>query len=116
MAFKTVGDVIEQVRVLLQDEDAASYRYSNASLVQALNSGLLETLRLRPDIYRTRRLQPPQYTVNLLDEPIAYEPMYIPGLVNYVVGLAQLRDAEESTDGRAAALLNTFTTKLVSVA
>lgn len=116
MAFRTVGEVIGQVRVLLQDEDAVAYRYSTASLVQALNSGLLETKRLRPDIYRHRNLDVPQYTETQMTSPLDYEPMYIPGLVNYVVGLAQLRDGEETTDSRAATLINTFISKLVSVA
>jgi len=116
MGYRTVGDVITQVRVLLQDEDAEGYRYSLTSLVQALNEGLLETRRLRPDMYRHRKLDPPQYTPSQLESFIDYEPMYLPGLINYVAGLAQLRDSEEATDQRAAALLNTFTTKLTAVA
>lgn len=116
MAYRTVGDVIRQVRTLLQDEDAEGYRYSDVSLIDALNSGLLETKRLRPDLYRHRRLEPPQYTLAQMGQFIDYEPMYLPALINYTVGMAQLRDAEEETDGRAATLINTFITKLVSVA
>jgi len=116
MAYLKVGDVITQVRVLLQDEDAEGYRYSLNSLMQALNEGLLETRRLRPDIYRHRRLDVPQYTVDQLDQFIDYEQMYLPGLIAYTAGMAQLRDSEEATDQRAAALLNTFTTKLTAIA
>lgn len=116
MAYRTVGDVIRQVRTLLQDEDAEGYRYSDSSLIDALNSGLLETKRLRPDIFRHRKFDVPQYAVADFGKAIDYTDMFVPALVNYTVGLAQLRDAEEETDGRAATLINTFITKLVSVA
>lgn len=115
MALRTVGEILAQVRVLLQDEDqSAPYRYSDASLVQALNSGLLDSRRLRPDLFHHRVFDVPQYTVADMGKGVDYEPMYVPALINHIVGLAQLRDAEETTDARAAALMNTFTSRLIT--
>lgn len=111
MAFNTVGELITQARVLLQDVD--SDRYSDAVMVQALNEGLLETRRLRPDLYRGRMSQVPQYTAAQLTTRLAYEQMYIPALTNYVVGRVQMQDQEEFTDARAAVFMNAFTGRLV---
>lgn len=111
MAFNTVGDLITQARVLLQDVD--SDRYTDAVMVQALNEGLLETRRLRPDLFRGRMAQVPQYTTAQLAAHLTYEPMYIPALVNYVVGRVQLQDQEEFDDNRAALFMNAFTSRLV---
>lgn len=111
MAFNTVGDLITQARVLLQDVDGD--RYTDAMMVQALNEGLLETRRLRPDLFRGRMGQVPQYTTAQLTANLAYEPMYIPALVNYVVGRVQMQDQEEFSDARAGIFVNAFTSRLV---
>lgn len=115
MAYRTVGDVIAQVRTLLQDEDASGYRYTDATLIQALNSALLDTRRIRPDIFRKRLDDVPQYSTSDMAAGLYYEPMYVPALVYYVTGLAQLRDAEEATDARATQLLQAFGQKMASV-
>jgi hypothetical protein len=111
VAFNTVGDLITQVRVLLQDVD--SDRYSDAMMVQALNEGLLETRRLRPDLFRGRMAQVPQYTTAQLATRLAYEQMYMPALVNFVAGRVQLQDQEEFSDARAGVFINSFTARLV---
>ena len=50
MALDTVQDYIDRARVLLLDE-VEDYRYSTESLVDALNEGILEMRRLRPDLF-----------------------------------------------------------------
>lgn len=113
MAFKTVGDIITQARVLLQDVDAE--RYPDADMVQALNEGLLETRRLRPDIYRDRLSNVPQYTTAQFATLIDYEQMYLPALTNFVAGRVQMQDDEANSDGRAVVFMNTFISKLTGL-
>jgi hypothetical protein len=48
MALNTVRDYVSRCRVLLQDT-VSTYRYPDVDLVESLNEGLLEMLRLRPD-------------------------------------------------------------------
>lgn len=113
MAFTTVGDVVTQVRVFLQD--TAGDRFTDAELAQNVNSGIIEMRRLRPDLFRSVLLTTlPQYTTAQFASTLAVDQMYIPALVFYVTGLAQLRDAEESTDARAVALLGAFNSKLLT--
>lgn len=111
MAYSTVDDIITQAYVLLQDEDRE--RYTPASVYQALNEGLLETKRLRPDFYRGVAV--PQYDVTDAADDVGYPEEYRPALVNYVAGRVQLRDDEENSDVRATVFLNTFTAKLTQV-
>lgn len=104
--FVTVGDVVTQVRVLLQDTDAAAYRFDNASIYQALNEGLLESQRIRPDFFRGGTV--PQYDVSNAASTINYPAEFKPALVDYTCGRVQLRDAEETTDQRAGVLITSF--------
>lgn len=114
MALSTVSDIITQARVLLQDTDGV--RYPNAVLVQHINEAILETARLRPDLYRDNILDQdyPQYDASETAENIEYPLLYRPALVNYIVGRAQMEDMEESTDARAVVFLNSFLGKLLT--
>ena len=111
----TVDKFITQCRVLLQDQGSV-VRYPDADLVQNLNNGITEMLKLRPDLFLG--ITPfPQFdgTTNTADV-VPIDPMYRMPLVYYMCGMAQLRDDEEVQDQRAAAFLALFTTKLGSVA
>ena len=114
MAFTKVSDVVTQARVLLQDE--SSDRYTDASIIQALNEGLLEARRQRPDLFRDRLDNVPQYvTADATNSTLlVFEQMYMPALVNFVCGRVQLRDDEATTDTRATVFLNTFSAKLTN--
>jgi hypothetical protein len=50
MALDVVQDYTKEVRRILQDA-VAPYRYTDDNLVSALNMGLLEARRLRPDFF-----------------------------------------------------------------
>lgn len=106
MAFATVADVVSQVRVLVLDTDAAGFRYSNASIYQALNEGLLETQRMRPDFFRGAPV--PQYATSDQNDPINYPQEFIPALIDYTCGRVQLRDDEASTDQRSGVFITSF--------
>jgi len=111
MAYMLVGQLVTQARVLLQDVDAD--RWSDDVLYTSLNMGLLEARRLRPDFYRDTMEFIPRYDPDDdVNEPVSFPVEFIPALINYMVGLVQMSDAEDTTDARAAVLLNTFITKL----
>jgi hypothetical protein len=111
--LSTVGDYIAEARTLLQDT-VSPYRYSDVEMVRALNIGLMEARRLRGDLFL------PLFEVPVLNEgtpepatAITFDPMYRSALCYYVVGRMQLRDDENTTDSRAAALLAKFTQQLL---
>lgn len=118
-ALETLGQYLEEARRLLQDE-FTPYRYPDDDLVDALNIGLLEARRLRADLFL------PSFTIPWFDptktapgtdlaKPVPFDPMYRQSLVYYIVGRAQLRDDESTTDARAASLMTKFTAQMISI-
>jgi Family of unknown function (DUF6682) len=112
-ALDKVSDYLLESRRLLQDQ-RVPYRYPDADLVDALNIGLLEARRLRADLFLPQ-FEIPYFAVADTAKPVPFEPMYRQSLVYYMVGRAQLRDEEETTDARAAALLTKFTGQLLTI-
>jgi hypothetical protein len=115
-ALDTVGQYLEEVRRLLQDE-VVPYRYPDDDLVDALNIGLMEAKRLRADLFLPLFDIPWVDPAGTIDSTakITLDPMYRSTLVYYVVGRAQLRDDEPSVDTRAAGLLQKFTAQLLTI-
>ena len=115
MALDTVNDYIVSARRLLLDE-AEPYRYPTADLVDAMNIGIMEAVRLRPDLFfKTLRTGvPASYSASALSTTVALDVRYRSALLYYVVGMAQLRDDEATQDQRAGALLAKFTAQLMS--
>lgn len=112
-ALDKVSDYIVETRRLLQDE-IVPYRYPDADLIDALNIGLLEARRLRADLFLPL-FDIPYFAVADTAKVVTFEPMYRQSLVYYMVGRAQLRDEEETTDSRAAALMTKFTAQLLTI-
>jgi hypothetical protein len=115
-ALETVGQYIVEARRLLQDQ-ITPYRYPDVDLVEALNIGLLEARRVRADLFLPLFDQPWFDTAGSIDltKPVTLDPMYRSAVVYYIIGRAQLRDDEATTDQRAAALLTKFTAQLLTV-
>lgn len=107
----TVADLVAHARVLLQDESVGAYRYSDNQLLTALNSAVMESQRLRPDLW-LRVVTLPSYTV-VDTTAVTIDSRYRMAFVYYIIGMAQLRDEEETTDARAAAYLTKFHRDLV---
>jgi hypothetical protein len=116
-AFETVGDILDQVRIILQDTDVSSgeYRYSNDSIVQNINQGLLEMFKLRPDIFLETGFKVPTFNAAELGAEWPLELQWIPPIVYFTVGLTQVRDDEGTQDTRASAFLARFRGMLVTV-
>lgn len=116
--LQVVGDLIDQVRILLQDTDSSGtggYRYSDNSIVLNLNQGMIDLYRMRPDIFLANKFVIPQFTSSDMAAPLVIEQQYISPLIFYVVGLTQARDDEQTQDQRAASFLQTFKGAVLSV-
>ena len=113
-ALETVQDYITESRRLLQDRDAAAYRYSDEDLVEGLNICLMEARRLRPELFLPK-FNVPMFTVADLTTSVPMDMMYRNAVAYYMVGRMQLRDDEPTQDQRAASLLQAFVAKLMSL-
>jgi hypothetical protein len=114
--FTVVGDLLDQIRTLLQDTDARSgeYRYSTDSIIMNLNQGLMEMFRLRPDLFLENNYVVPVWSVGEPDVAVLIEPQYVPALVYYAVGMTQARDDEQTQDQRATGFIRIFQSALIT--
>lgn len=113
---KTLENMLDEVRDLLQDSRASSYRYSTARLVRQINTTLQEVYRLRPDAfiaYDTAATAVPEFTESDLAEEIGIEDLFYQSVVFHVVSVTQLSDDEFANDGRAISLMSAFRQQLV---
>jgi len=110
-ALATVEDYIDDARVLLQDE-VAPYRYDDTSMLTALNVTLLETRRLRPDLFLsfTTNIAEdsiPQFTTVNTDA-VEIEAQFRLGVLHGLVAHALERDQEDIQDDRSTQFMNVF--------
>ena len=104
----TFQDVIDSVRVDLQDPTGA--RYTTPQLIGYANDGIQEAYRIRPD-FRLRNYTAAPVTYVASDNvplPAQYQML----LTHYVSFRSEMRDDEYSIDGRASAMLARFQTEL----
>lgn len=115
MALDTVAAYITEARALLLDE-AVPYRYSDASIVSALNMAIEESYRLRPDMWLSFfELPLPSYVTATPAAVVVIPKGFKSAFLFYCVGLMQLRDGEDTSDSRAGSLLTAFANKLMVV-
>lgn len=115
MALDTVADYVRDARVLLQDT-VATYRFADSELVEALNLGLLEIRRLRPELMRGYfNTAIPTFTSANMTAAVPLDYQYRVALLYYVCGNAQLRDDENTQDQRATIFLNKFTSQMLVI-
>ena len=115
----TVGDFVTEARVLLQDT-RVPFRYADAELIMALNIGLREARRLRADLFLDNLdfTLPDLVTTGagVMAQAVPMEDFYRPAFIYFMVGRAQLRDQEDTTDQRAGALIQKFTGQMLTIA
>jgi len=108
VALDTVQDYLTEVRTLLQDK-REPYRYSSDSIVSELNLSMLETRKMRPDLFlKYYRTDFPTFAATTPEElatPVPFELIYRMALVYYICGKCILRDEEENDDARAGKFL-----------
>ena len=114
MALDVVQDYVNAARVLLQDT-VAPYRYDDASMIAELNNAILETKRVRPDLFFDYRGKNPYPTFVALTDPVPFEDVYRPALTYYLVGKCTLRDEEDTDDKRGIGMVQKFTAQLISL-
>lgn len=112
-ALDTVADYLTESRTLLQDV-VVPYRYSDASLVAALNEGVQESRRARPDLW-LGVTSLPTYSALTTTTTVTIDQMYRMAFVYYMCGRAQLSDQEDTEDQRALAFLGKFSSTLTGV-
>ena len=115
MALETVANYITEVRALMQDE-VAPYRYSDASIVSALNVAIGDAYRIRPDMwlnYYDTTL--PSYSAGTPTATVDIPQGYRQAFVYFCVAYCQLRDQEDVQDARSSVFLNKFTSQLMTL-
>lgn len=113
-ALETVSDYLSDVRTLLLDE-TAPYRYDDPSLLVAFNVTILETRRLRPDLFVFRHHDKvPQFFTNDKTE-FEMEPQFRLAFVYGICAHALARDQEDVQDNRAATFMTAFRDILIGI-
>jgi hypothetical protein len=108
MAKRTIAEVITGAREILQDQ-TVPYRYTDAALVNIFNNALYELKRMRPDAWLGSYGTDIQlYTTADFAVAIPFPSIFFQAVLFFIVGYAELRDDEFTTDNRAIALLGAF--------
>lgn len=108
----TIADMVTQARRLVQDE--ASDRYPDVDYYEALNMGLFEAYRLRPDLFRSTPDDVPQFATTDGALPNPVDAQYTTALILFITGMVQLQDDEGNEDARSSTILNAFVSKLIN--
>ncbi len=104
-----VGDLVRKIRQTVQD--IAGDRYTDARIFDAINLGVLDTRRSRPDMFIGRfDAATPQFTD--LTQEFSLPEVIIPPIVSYAVGWIEMGDDEYTQDGRAAAMFKKHSSDL----
>lgn len=101
--------MITRVRETVQDKTGD--RYKDDRIIGAINLGVLDTRRGRPDLFIGRYDEPtPQYATST-DEFNLPEIM-IPPIITYAVGWIEMSDDEYTEDGRAITMMKKYASDL----
>src|SRR5579872_2405821 len=110
-SLDTVTDYVTAARIITQDV-TQPYRYPDADFLAALSWAVMESRRLRPDMWAN--VSPLPSFANNDSTAVNIDPQYRTAFVLYMAGMAQLRDEEETQDTHAAALMQSFKGALVT--
>jgi hypothetical protein len=115
-ALETIDDYVDDARVLLLDT-VSPYRYSDASLVVAMNVTLLEARRLRADLFLYNRYGSGQKGVQSFQSvdgtKVQMEEPFRLAILHGMIAHALERDQEDIQDARAGVFMGVFNTMLV---
>ena len=105
MMPKTIGGILTDARVILND--AAADRYTDSQLISDLNNAISQTKALRPDAFILGEALP-EFTTSDLAVDFPLPAIFVQSFVYYLVGNAELRDDEFAVDNRAMTLLSAY--------
>lgn len=115
MALSTVAEYVSEARRLLQDLNEP-VRYSDDSIVLALNLAIGEARRIRAEMFEAYfETDLPYYTIDDPDDEVDIPPAYRIAFLYFIVGHNQLADQEDVTDARSTVLLNKFIAQLMTL-
>jgi hypothetical protein len=109
MAY-TVQQVVDQARIPLNDD--GKVRYTDAVLLTYFNDSILVIRKKRPDLFLGRWTTLPAQLA--LADPFPVDDVYVPIVADYITGRAELVDDESVDNSRAATLIQTFMSGLMS--
>lgn len=135
--YRTASVYVTLARLTLQDE-VAPYRYTDQTVLDALNLALDEVGRIRPDIFLDLKYQrplikgdtgdgvPPLYTLSdiVANPDGTYGPggtlvpvpnKYTQAIDWFIAGWAQFLDVTDTQDARAQGFLGKFQTHLATL-
>lgn len=103
-----VGDAITEARGYLNDT-VAPYRYPEADLYTYFGNAMLHLRRRRPDLFQTGESTAlPRYSPSDAATPFPLDENYYPAFVQYIVGVAEVRDDTTQQDQKATMLAQGF--------
>lgn len=108
----TVEDYVKSTRRLLLDK-VQPYRYSDDSIVEALNLALLEARRLRADFFVTRYGEDVPSFEGVSGTPVPIEPQFRLGFIHGIAWQVLERDDEDVQDVRSNAFMNIFQAMMI---
>lgn len=112
--LETVQDYVIDARVLLLDT-IAPYRYSDPSLLVALNLALLEGRRLRPDLFVYKYGNRVPYFDAVTSATVPIEPQFRKAFVYGMVAHALARDQEDVQDARSTSFMGVMMSILTGI-
>lgn len=104
--------LIFEARVQLQDGQEGCYRYPDGMLLNALNRGLHDLSRMRPDAFfesfLDNDMNVPEITEANWGEAMSIDLMFLHPLVQYVAAQAEASEDDYVEDGRAIGHMTMF--------
>lgn len=115
---RTIGDVLNEARTLLQDKAGSEKRYTDTELLEAFNGFMVEVRAKRPDLFLVIGLRnpTPYYTTSQLTVNFPLDFAVYDAFVYYVVGRCEAREDTFSEDSRAVTFMNKAVSQLMQVA
>lgn len=120
-------DYIDRTRSGLQDL-IPPYRYADQDIFDALNFVLMETQRIRPDLFLDMKYQqplrsndtddwsPPLYLITMnYNKTVPVPGKYFLNMIWYMIGYLQIYDVADSQDQRAQAFMAKFQQHMMTV-
>lgn len=112
---KTLDNVVDETRLMLKDR-RVPYRYTDADVIEAINSAFGEAKRVRPDIFLVpgANIALPDFSPGQIGTAVVFpiDEMFFMAIVHYAVGKLQLGDDQFAVDNRAMTLLARFEQQL----
>ena len=103
----TIGQIITEVRKILQDTGTLDVRNPDEELYNAFNVVMTELRRMRPDAFHGQTTFT-RYTKDDAATALPVEDQFVMPMVSFIVGYTELKNDQFTNDDRAGILLQKF--------